>query len=66
MYAHGEACRPDQDREDIGAYCLIYSMVWEPYDGIIGDAPLGRSRSIDCSMLMTPSGVTSTQPSWRQ
>ena len=39
MYAHGEACRPDQGREDIGAYCPIHSMVRESYDCIIGDAP---------------------------
>ena len=39
MYAHGEACRPDEDREDTGAYCPIHSMVREPYDCIIGDAP---------------------------
>ena len=32
------------------------SMVQEPYDGIIGDAPVGRSRSIDCSTLVVPSG----------
>ena len=39
MYAHGEACRPDEDREDTGAYCPFGSVVREPYDGIIGDAP---------------------------
>ena len=39
MYAHGEACRPDEDRADTGAYCPIHSMVREPYDCIIGDAP---------------------------
>ena len=32
------------------------SMVQEPYDGIIGDAPVERSRSIDCSTLVVPSG----------
>ena len=47
MYAHGEACRPDEDRAGTDAYCPIRSMVREPYDGIIGDAligavPLGR------------------------
>ena len=42
MYAHGEACRPDEDRADTGAYCPIRSMVREPYDGIIGDAPIGE------------------------
>ena len=41
MYAHSEACRPDEDRADTGAYCPIRSMVREPYDGIIGDAPIG-------------------------
>ena len=41
MYAHGEACRPDEDRADAGAYCPNRSMVREPYDGIIGDAPIG-------------------------
>ena len=39
MYAHGEACRPDQGREDIGAYCPLGSVVRESYDCIIGDAP---------------------------
>ena len=41
MYAHGEACRPDKDRADSGAYCPNRSMAREPYDGIIGDAPIG-------------------------
>ena len=41
MYAHGEACRPDEDRADSGAYCPTRSMVREPYDGIIGEAPIG-------------------------
>ena len=41
MYAHGEACRPDKDRADPGAYCPTCSMVREPYDGIIGAAPVG-------------------------
>ena len=36
----GEACRTDQDRVDVGAYCPIHSMVREFYDYIIGDAPL--------------------------
>ena len=40
MYARGEACRPDQDRADTGAYCPTRSMVREPYDCIIGDAPV--------------------------
>ena len=39
MYAHGEACRPDEDRADTGAYCPFGSVIREPYDGIIGDAP---------------------------
>ena len=41
MYAHGEACRPDKDRADSGAYCPTRSMAREPYDGIIGAAPVG-------------------------
>ena len=41
MYAHREACRPDQGREDSGAYCPLGSVVRESYDGIIGDAPTG-------------------------
>ena len=41
MYAHGEACRPDQGREDSGAYCPLGSVVRESYDCIIGDAPSG-------------------------
>ena len=41
MYAHVEACRPDEDRADAGAYCPIRSMVREPYDCIIGYAPIG-------------------------
>ena len=46
-YAHGGACRTDEDRAGAGAYCPIHSMVREPYDCIIGDAliraiPLGR------------------------
>ena len=41
MYAHGAACRPDEDRADAGAYCPNRSMVREPYDCIIGDAPIG-------------------------
>ena len=65
MYDRGEACRPDKDREDTGAYCPIHSMVREPYDGIIGDAPLGRSRWGEWLHSAAPSGVTSTQPSWR-
>ena len=39
MYALDEACRRDEDRADTGAYCPIHSMVREPYDCIIGDAP---------------------------
>ena len=35
-----EACRPDQDRDDIGACCPTQSMVRESYGGIIGDAPI--------------------------
>ena len=41
MYAHGEACRPDKDRADSGAYCPNRSMVREPYGCIIGEAPAG-------------------------
>ena len=41
MYAHGEACRPDEDRLATGAYCPTKSMVREPCDCIIGDAPAG-------------------------
>ena len=41
MYAHGEACRPDQGREDSDAYCPLGSVVRESYDCIIGDAPSG-------------------------
>ena len=41
MYAHGGACRLDEDRADSGAYCPNRSMVREPYDGIIGEAPIG-------------------------
>ena len=41
MYAHGEACRPEKDRADFGAYCPNRSMVREPYDCIIGEAPIG-------------------------
>ena len=41
MYAHDKACRPDKDRVGTGAYYPIDSMVWESYDGIIGDAPVG-------------------------
>lgn len=31
MYAHGEACRPDEGRIDIGAACPVLSMVRESY-----------------------------------
>ena len=41
MYAHGEAYRPDEGRLATGAYCPTNSMVREPYDCIIGDAPTG-------------------------
>ena len=41
MYAHGEACRPDEDRLATGAYCPTNSMVRDPHDCIIGDAPTG-------------------------
>ena len=41
MYAHGEACHPDKDRAYSGAYCPTRSMAREPYDGIIGAAPVG-------------------------
>ena len=41
MYAHGEACRPDKDLADSGAYCPNRSMVREPYGCIIGEAPVG-------------------------
>ena len=43
MYARGEACRPDKDRADSGAYCPTRSMAREPYDGIIGAAPVGAT-----------------------
>ncbi len=39
--AHGEACRPDEGRIDIGAGCPVLSMVRESYVCIIGDAPTG-------------------------
>ena len=35
MYAHGEACRPDEGRIDIGAGCPVLSMVRESYGCII-------------------------------
>ena len=41
VYAHGEACRPDEGRIDIGAGCPVLSMVRESYGCIIGDAPTG-------------------------
>ena len=41
MYAHDEACHPDEDRLATGAHCPTKSMVREPYDCIIGDAPTG-------------------------
>ena len=41
VYAHGEACRPDEGRIDIGAGCPLLSMVRESYGCIIGDAPTG-------------------------
>ena len=55
MYARGEACRPDEERADTGAYCPIRSMVREPYDCIIGDAqiraiPLGRVATVRGSL----------------
>ena len=40
-YAHGEACRLDEDRVDVGADCPLGSMVRESYDCIIGDAASG-------------------------
>ena len=61
MYAHDKACRPDKDRVGTGAYYPIDSMVWESYDGIIGDAPTGRSRWGECLLSVAPSGVASTQ-----
>ena len=53
MYAHGEACRPDEDRADAGAYCPNRSMVREPYDCIIGDAPM---RAIPLGRVATVRG----------
>ena len=53
MYARGDACRPDEDRADTGAYCPTRSMVWEPYDCIIGDA---RSRAIPLGRVATVRG----------
>ena len=53
MYARGEACRPDEDRADTGAYCPIRSMVREPYDCIIGDAPV---RAIPLGRVATVRG----------
>ena len=55
MYARGDACRLDEDRADTGAYCPTRSMVWEPYDCIIGDArtraiPLGRVATVRGSL----------------
>ena len=47
------ACRPDEGRADAGAYCPIGSMVREPYDGIIGDAP---SRAIPFRRLFDVGG----------
>ena len=38
---HGEACRLDRDRVCTGGYYPMDSMVREPCDGIIGDAPAG-------------------------
>ena len=53
MYAHGEACRSDEDRADTGAYCPNRSMVREPCDGIIGDAPI---RAIPLGRVTTVRG----------
>ena len=53
MYARGEACRPDEDRADTGAYCPTRSMVREPYDCIIGDAPV---RAIPLGRVATVRG----------
>ena len=40
-YTHGKTCCLDEGRAVIGADCPFTSMVREPYDGIIGDAPSG-------------------------
>ena len=53
MYARGEACRPDEDRADTGAYCPTRNMVREPYDCIIGDAPV---RAIPLGRVATVRG----------
>ena len=53
MYAHGEACRSDEDRADTGAYCPNRSMVREPCDGIICDAPI---RAIPLGRVTTVRG----------
>ncbi len=64
MYAHGKACRSDQDRVDTGAYRPIDSMVRESYDGIIGGAPsgaipLGRMSTVRDSLRQSARSVTS-------
>ena len=61
MYAHGGACRPDEDRADTGAYCPTRSMVREPYDGIIGDAPIGAIPLGRVAQSAAPSGDTPTR-----
>ena len=61
MYAHGEACRPDKDRADSGAYCPTHSMVREPYDGIIGVAPIGAIPLGRVAQSAAPSGDTPTR-----
>ena len=47
-------------RQRIGACCPCFSMARESCGCIIGDAPAGRSRSVDCPLLATPSGHTPT------
>ena len=52
-------------------WTLVDITRWGAWSGSLTAASLvtsqaGRSRSIDCSMLVTPSGVTSTQQSWRE
>ena len=61
MYAHGGACRPDEDRADTGAYCPTRSMVREPYDGIIGDAPIGAIPLGRVAQSAAPSSDTPTR-----
>ena len=52
-------------------WTLVDITRWGAWSGSLTTASLvtsqaGRSRSIDCSMLVAPSGVASTQQSWRE